>query len=165
MTAEEISKTYQCQEQEHKSLLLVVSLLIQTCMYSGLTYCIAMSVILLCVTFLTWRNDIQGIHLTIQHQSPAHFLSSRISLPYQSFVWGGELRFTGSLSCVLLLGKHRPYRELWTGVHVDLSADLVHFQMSQDWVLNRVVTLEENTVSCVSFFQPERKYIKKDNPP
>lgn len=148
----------------YKSSLLACFSFNTNCMYfnilTGLTYCVAMSVILLCVTFLTWGNYVQGVNLIVQHQSPAHFLSSRISLPYQGFVLGRELWFTGLLICVLVLGEHCPYRQLWTGVYLNLSADLVHLQMSQDWVPNRAVTLQENAESCISFFQTERKYSK-----
>ncbi|TNN67546.1 hypothetical protein EYF80_022219 [Liparis tanakae] len=76
-----------------------------------------MSVILSRVSFLTRCNDIQRVNLTVQHQSPAHFLSSGIGVPYQSFVWGAQLGFTGLLTRVPLLGKHRPHGELWTGAY------------------------------------------------
>lgn len=158
MTVKEINKT----SREPTDCCRVPFFLFLTdCTYSdkvaGLTYWVAMSVILCCVTFLAGCNDIQGVHLTFQHQSPAHFLCSRIGVPYQSLVWGGELGFTGLLTCVLLLGKNRPDWELWTGVYSDLSAELVYLQMFQDWVLNRAVTLQEDALSSTGFFQTEKE--------
>lgn len=96
------------------------------------------------------------VDLTVQHQSPAHVLSPGIKLPYQGFLWRGELRLTGLLPCILLLREHRPHRQLWARVYSDLSADLVHLQMSQDRVLNCMIALQEDAVSCINVFQTER---------
>lgn len=96
----------------------------------SLTYCVAMSVVLLCVSLITRCDNIQWIYLIIQNQSPAHFLCSRISHQNQTFIWEGDFWLTGYLFCVFLLGKHSPHRQIWTGVYVEFFAKLVHLKMS-----------------------------------